>query len=137
VGPGRVERFWLDTSLILRLLTNDPPELAAKSLEVFRGAEEGRYILRVHPLVVAESFYTLRSFYQIPKQEVSQALRALLDREGIEVLEEEAVYLALQEAGSGGLSFVDAFLSHSAEAFDDGVATLDEKLAKRATKILP
>lgn len=85
MGPGRIERFWLDTSLILRLLTNDPPELAAKSLEVFRGAEEGRYILRVHPLVVAESFYTLRSFYQVPKQEVSQALRALLDRKGIEV----------------------------------------------------
>ncbi|WP_269801876.1 PIN domain-containing protein [Thermus sediminis] len=32
--------YYLDTSLMLRLLTGDPPELAAQALEVFRGAEE-------------------------------------------------------------------------------------------------
>lgn len=53
--------YWLDTSLLLRLLTGDPPPLAEKALQVFREAEEERLLLRVHPLVVAEAFYTLVS----------------------------------------------------------------------------
>jgi predicted nucleic acid-binding protein len=60
VGPrAKVNPYWLDTSLLLRLLTGDPPPLAEKALRVFREAEEGRLLLRVHPLVVAEAFYTL------------------------------------------------------------------------------
>jgi predicted nucleic acid-binding protein len=54
-----VNPYWLDTSLLLRLLTGDPPPLAEKALRVFREAEEGRLLLRVRPLVVAEAFYTL------------------------------------------------------------------------------
>ncbi|MEN2981607.1 MAG: PIN domain-containing protein [Thermus sp.] len=131
---GRVARFWLDTSLILRLLTGEPEALAREALGVFQGAEAGRYALRVHPLVVAEAFYTLVSFYKLPKKEVARALRELLDREGIEVLEEEAVRQALGEAGRGGLSFVDAHLFHSAWALGEGIATLDSRLAKRAAR---
>ncbi|RIH84950.1 hypothetical protein [Calidithermus roseus] len=43
MGAGEVGRFWLDTSLVLRLLTGEPPELAQKALEVFREAEAGKY----------------------------------------------------------------------------------------------
>lgn len=129
---GSIARFWLDTSLILRLLTGEPEALAQKALKVFAGAEAGRYTLRVHPLVVAEAFYTLVSFYKLPKDEVSQALGQLLDREGIEVLEEEAVRQALWEAARGGLSLVDAHLLFSARALGQGLATLDSRLAERA-----
>ncbi|MCS6868277.1 PIN domain-containing protein [Thermus sp.] len=120
---GSIARFWLDTSLILCLLTGEPEALAQKALKVFAGAEAGRYTLRVHPLVVAEAFYTLVSFYKLPKDEVSQALGQLLDREGIEVLEEEAVRQALWEAARGGLSLVDAHLLFNARALGQGLAT--------------
>ncbi len=134
MGAGEVGRFWLDTSLVLRLLTGDPPELAQKALEVFRGAEAGKYTLRVHPLVVAEAFYTLRSFYKLPRAEVTQALEELFNREGMEMLEEEAVRQALAEAGRGGLSFVDAFLLVSAQERGEGLATLDGQLTKQAAR---
>ena len=132
-----MKRYWLDTSLLLRFLTGEPPELAAKALEVFRGAEEGRYRLRVHPLVVAEAFYTLRSFYEAPKGDAARALLELLDREGVELWEGEAVQAALEQAGKGGLSFVDAFLLHRSRASGEGMATLDRKLRKRSENVLP
>lgn len=80
-GRG-LKPYYLDTSLMLRLLTGDPPELAAQALEVFRGAEEGRYTLAVHPLAVAEAFYTLVSFYGVGRAKAAGALLDLLDREG-------------------------------------------------------
>ena len=72
-GRG-LKPYYLDTSLMLRLLTGDPPELAAQALEVFRGAEEGRYTLAVHPLAVAEAFYTLVSFYGVGRAKAAGAL---------------------------------------------------------------
>lgn len=134
MGAGEVEVYWLDTSLILRLLTGEPPELAQQALEVFAEAETGQYILRVHPLVVAEAFYTLRSFYKLPKAAVAQSLLELFDREGLELQEEEAVRYALQEAAHNSLSYVDAHLLQSAHNTGGGIATLDKQLAKRAAQ---
>ncbi|WP_038056777.1 PIN domain-containing protein [Thermus amyloliquefaciens] len=135
MGAGAVKRYWVDTSLILRLLTGEPPELAERALQVFAGAEGGGYRLRVHPLVVAEAFYTLVSFYRVPKEEAARALGELLERDGVEVEEAEVCRLALEEAGRGPLSFVDAFLLHRARL--GGLATLDRALARRAREVLP
>lgn len=131
MGSGEVRAYWLDTSLLLRFITGKPEELAGKALLVFRGAEERRFLLRVHPLVVAEAFYTLVSFYKAKKEEAAETLLALLDRPGVEVLEGDAVFQALREAGRGGLSLVDAFLLFRSGERDEGVATLDARLRKR------
>jgi predicted nucleic acid-binding protein len=122
---------WLDTSLLLRFLTGDPPPLAEQALGVFRGAEEGQLLLKVHPLVVAEAFYTLVSYYGVAKGEAAEALLALLDRPGVEVEDGEALAYALREGARGSLSLVDAFLLHRAEATGAGLATLDRTLRKR------
>jgi predicted nucleic acid-binding protein len=126
-----VKAYWLDTSLLLRFVTGEPEELAKKAFLVFRGAEEGRFLLKVHPLVVAEAFYTLVSFYKAEKGRAAETLLALLDRPGVEVLEGDAVFQALREAGKGGLSFVDAFLLFQSGEKGEGVATLDTRLRKR------
>ena len=116
--------YYLDTSLMLRLLTGDPPELAAQALEVFRGAEEGRY--------------TLVSFYGVGRAKAAGALLDLLDREGVLLEDEEDLRPALEEAGKGGLSLVDAFLAQRARRQGAGLATLDRKLGRRAgVELLP
>jgi len=130
-GRG-LKPYYLDTPLMLRLLTGDPPELAAQALEVFRGAEEGRYTLAVHPLAVAEAFYTLVSFYGVGRAEAAGALLDLLDREGVLLEDEEDLRPALEEAGKGGLSLVDPFLAHRARRQGAGLATWDRKPRRRA-----
>ncbi|WP_236682787.1 PIN domain-containing protein [Thermus filiformis] len=133
-----MKAYWLDTSLLLRFVTGEPEELAKKALLVFQKAEEGRFLLKVHPLVVAEAFYTLVSFYKAEKGQAAETLLALLDRPGVEVLEGDAVFQALQEAGKGGLSFVDAFLLFQSGEKGEGVATLDTRLRKRVgAKTIP
>jgi predicted nucleic acid-binding protein len=133
-----VKAYWLDTSLLLRFVTGEPEELAKKAFSVFREAEEGRFLLKVHPLVVAEAFYTLVSFYKAEKGEAAETLLALLDRPGVEVPEGDAVFQGIQEAGKGGLSFVDAFLLFRSGEKGEGVATLDTRLRKRAgAKAIP
>lgn len=133
-----MKRYVLDTSLLLRLLTGEPPALAEQALEVFRAAERGAHSLVVHPLVVAEAFYTLTSFYGVDRSEAARALLDLIERDGIQVEDEEDLRFALEHAGQKGLSLVDAFLLHRARRTRSGLATLDGKLRKNAgVEVLP
>ena len=62
----------------------------------------------------------------------------LLDREGVLLEDEEDLRPALEEAGKGGLSLVDAFLAQRARRQGAGLATLDRKLGRRAgVELLP
>ena len=130
MGRRGVKSYLLDTSLVLRLLTGDPPEVAARAFEVFRGAEDGTYTLAAHPLVVAEAFYTLVSLYKAERAEAAQALLDLLDREGIFFEDEKDLRPALEAAGKGGLSLVDGFLAHRARRQGEGLASLDGRRRK-------
>ncbi len=126
--------YWLDTNLIVRFLTGEPPDLAQEAKRVFQEAERGQYRLKVHPLVAVEAFYVLTSFYKLPAPEVAQKLLALLDREGVVVLEAEALYLALNNLGQAGLSLVDGLLLHSAQGAKEGLATQDKGLRREPVR---
>ena len=61
----------LDTSFVVRYLTNDPPDLAARAAAVV----DSPRALAVSAVVLAEVWYVLRSGYQVPRE-------AVLDRSG-------------------------------------------------------
>jgi len=86
---------------LLRLLTGDPPELAARALEVFRAAEEGGY--------------TLTSFDQVERTEAAGAILNLLDRDGIQLEDEGDLRPALEAAGIGELATFDKGLRRCAK----------------------
>lgn len=127
--------YWLDTNLIIRFLTGDPPDLAQEAKRVFQEAESGHHRLKVHPLVVAEAFYVLTSYYGQAEPEVAQKLIELLDREGLEVLEADALHFALKNIGQGGLSLIDGFLLYSAQKGKEGLATQDKGLSRQGSRL--
>jgi len=132
-----VKEYWLDTNVALRLLIGDEHALAKKAREIFKGAEEGRWRLIVHPLVVAEMVYVLLRFYHQPKADVTRVLRELLTLPGVRVLERGAVLNALQRMEQSPLSFTDAFLAEKAEATGTPIATFDADLRKTGLAALP
>ena len=68
----------LDTSFIIRLLTGDPPDQAARAQAMLeRCIERGQRPL-VTDLVVVEAYFALQSHYQVPKAEALEALLRLL-----------------------------------------------------------
>ncbi len=117
--------YWCDASVVLRLLTGEPEGLAQGALEIFRRAERGAHRLRLHSVTVAEVVYTLKSYYKVALPEISEALIALLERDGVELAEEEAVLEALRSLPSGSAGFADVLLAGVARRGGDGVATFD------------
>ena len=82
------QRFGLDTSFVLRLLTGEPSFLAAKAvkrLDALRSAGERAV---VGDLVVCEAYFALQHHYDVPKQVALDKLREFLESDEIAAIGE-------------------------------------------------
>ena len=128
----------VDTNLIVRLLTDDPPALAEAAQWAFDDAAGGRHTLVVVPAVVAEVAYVLTSFYKQPRPSVADGLRRVLRLPGVRAREAGAVDRALDLfVARPKLKWVDAYLLALAEAEGAGVASFDRPLARAAPPGVP
>src|SRR5438874_9333804 len=79
---SRVPR--IDTNVILRFLVGEPADQAALAAALFRRAEAGLVTLTVDEVVVAEVIWTLKSFYHLPRREISDIVLEVVSLDGIE-----------------------------------------------------
>lgn len=69
----------LDTSVVVRLLTGDPPQQAAVAFEWIAKCRAAGDPPVLSDLVVAEACFALQTHYRVPKREALAALRELLE----------------------------------------------------------
>ncbi|GAB5602348.1 type II toxin-antitoxin system VapC family toxin [Thermus sp. FJN-A] len=72
-------RALVDTNLLVRYLTGDPPHLAEQAARVLDGEET----LGITEVALVETAYVLESVYGVPRKEVVDALLALLQKENL------------------------------------------------------
>ena len=99
----------LDTSVVVRYLTDDPPNLADKAASVI-DVEDG---LQVTDVVIVETAYVLTTVYQVPREIAVDHLIAFLQRENVSPLGlDKGIVLQglLLCRPSGRVSFADAMV---------------------------
>jgi len=145
VGGGRqaevkVEKVtvvsgFLDTSMIVRYLTGNPPGLAQKAAKVIDSKED----LQVTDVVLAETAYVLTSVYKIARSVVVDHLIAFLQKENVSpfALDRGLVLQALLLCrGSGRVSFADAMVWAAARSSGAKVVySLDERFPSDGLQI--
>mgnify|MGYP006189200823 CR=1 FL=1 len=112
---------FLDTSIVVRYLTDDPPPMAEAAARIIEGEET----LIISELALMEAAYTLASVYGLERDMIVDLLASLLQRENLTslTLPKSSVLEALDLCrGSKRVSFGDALLW--AQARDAGAARL-------------
>jgi predicted nucleic acid-binding protein len=109
---------FLDTNVLIRHLTGDPPALARRATAFLERADE----LLVPDLIVAEVVYVLESFYEVKRQRVAELVRAIIAFPAIVVVDEPLLLRALEIYEVERIDFAEAYLVASAEA--SGVETI-------------
>jgi len=121
---------FVDTNVLIRHLTGDPPEQAARATRLL--LEAGR--LPLLDLIVAETVYLLESFYEVPRPRVAELVRAIIAFPGIEVGDEPVLLRALEVYEVHRLDFADAYLVAQAEASGvNAVASFDKRIERVTT----
>jgi predicted nucleic acid-binding protein len=120
----------VDTNILIRHLTGDPPELAARATRLLEKVDE----LLLVDLVVAETVYVLESYYEQPRDRVATLVRAILGFPSVRVIDERLLRRALEVYELDRLDFAEAYLVASAEVTGVGtVASFDRSIDRVAT----
>lgn len=130
--PGRraAVTAFVDTNILIRHLTGDPPQLAAQATRYLAGADE----LLLPDLILAEVAYVLESFYEVPRAQVATTLRAVLAFPSIRVLDADLLQRAVEVYEVHRIDFADAYLVASAERTGIGViASFDRSIDRVGT----
>jgi predicted nucleic-acid-binding protein len=114
---------FVDTNILVRHLTGDPPEQAARATKFLAAADE----LLLADLVVAEVVYVLESFYQVPRERVAELARAIIAFPAIVVLDPAMLLRALEVYETERLDFAEAYLVAQAERSGVGVVASFDK----------
>ena len=125
-GKATLTAF-LDTNVVVRHLTGDPPELAARATEALQAETE----LLLVDLVLAECVYVLESFYEVPRARVAELMRAVIAYPSIRTVDPQSLLRALEVYEVDRLDFAEAYLVAQAEATGVGVVLSFDKRIDR------
>lgn len=103
---------FVDANILVRHLTGDPPDVAARATAYLESATE----LLLTDLVVAETVYVLESFYRAPREQIAGAMRALLALDSIITVDAALLLRAVEVYETDRLDFAEAYLVACAES---------------------
>ena len=116
---------FVDTNILVRHLTGDPPEMAARATAFLADTSE----LYLADLIVAETIYVLESFYEAPRGQVAAAMRSLLSMRSVVTVDPAMLLRAIEVYEIDRLDFADAYLVACAESTGVGrVASFDRSI---------
>lgn len=117
-------RALLDTNVVIRHLTGDPPRMAKRATEFLASSSE----LVLADLVVAECVYVLESYYEVPRARVAELMRSALAMPAV-AAHANLLLRALEIYEIERLDFAEAYLVACAELGDgDAIASFDRAI---------
>jgi predicted nucleic acid-binding protein len=121
---------FVDTNVLVRHLTGDPPAMAASATAFLAAAEH----LYLPDLIVAETVYVLESFYEVPRPQVAEAVRSLVAFQAIVTVDPALLLRAVEVYETDRLDFADAYLVACAESTGvERIASFDKAIGRIAT----
>ena len=123
---------FIDTNVLIRHLTGDPPAQARLATRYLEQADQ----LLLPDLILAEVAYVLESYYEAPRLQVAEALRSILAFRAINVVDSPLLQRAVELYEVQGLDFADAYLVASAERTGVGVVVSFDRGIDRVGTVL-
>jgi predicted nucleic acid-binding protein len=120
----------VDTNILLRFLSGEPAFQATAAKNLFTKASTGEAVLDISPVIVAETYYTLLSYYGVERKTAIEKLSSLLRQRGVRLREASQVFLAFELLRTTNVGFADAFLAAGASEEEVPVASFDRDLDK-------
>jgi len=125
--------IYLDTNILLRIITQDIPEQAEQAFAQIAASKRGECVVLASVLVEV-TFVLQYHDYQMKKSDIAAALLDLLADDRI-AAEDSALVPAIELYGTTPkLDFVDCLLAVKARHRKSGVLTFDKDLARQLNR---
>ncbi len=122
--------YLLDTNVIIRFLVGDHEEHLEKSRQIFKEIEMAKLQVEILEGVVMEAFFVLTKFYKLPKNDVIDDLKSILNMNGVINQNKTILYEALNIIENKNIDFVDALICAKSKLQGFGKLSFDEDVKK-------
>ena len=123
---------FVDTNVVVRHLTGEPPDLADRATRYLATERD----LLLTDLVLAETVYVLESFYEAPRSQVAEAVRSLVAFDSIVCVDPALLLRAIEIFEVDRLDFAESYLVACAESTGVGrVASFDRAIDRVDTVV--
>ncbi len=126
-------KIGLDTSIVLRLLTGEPEELALTALRTVEKLLEAKNTVMVSDLVASETYFALQHHFGMPKSAALDVLAEFFRESRIEAAGAAAEILATPNLASAQPGFVDRMI-HAEYARTANAMLTFEQAARKLPK---
>ena len=121
---------FVDTNILVRHLTGDPPELASRATAYLASATE----LLLSDLIVAETIDVLESFDEVPRGRVADAMRSLVAFRSIVTVDPALLLRAIEVDELDRIDLAESYLVACAETTGvNQVASFDRSIDRVTT----
>jgi predicted nucleic acid-binding protein len=121
---------FVDTNILVRHLTGDPADMAARATAYL----EAETSLLLTDLVAAETVYVLESYYEAPRPQVAEAIRSLLAFESVVTVDPALLLRAVEVYETDRIDLAEAYLVACAETTGiNRVASFDKSIDRVGT----
>ena len=105
-----MEVAFLDTNIIIRFITQDNPDHAARAHRFLQEVEAGKRNVTTSEGVIVEAIYVLSSkrLYNLSRQEIQRHLTNVLSLQGVKLSNKKVYLRALELYANSTIDFVDA-----------------------------
>lgn len=123
---------FVDTNVLIRHLTGDPAEMAARATAYLEVETD----LLLTDLVVAETIYVLESFYDTPRHQLADSMRSLLAFPSVVTVDAALLLRAIEIYEIERIDFAEAYLVACAESTGvNRVASFDRSIDRVSSVI--
>ncbi len=126
----------VDTSVLVRYLTDDPPEMARRARSVLDSDER----LGIPVVVLLEAAHVLRTQYDVPRPDILEVLLVFVTRADVETLglADDAVIEALARARTlPGIPLADVLVVATARAAGaEALLSFDRGIGRHGVRVI-
>ena len=128
----KADKYFIDTNIFLRTIVkeNESQYLACKL--IFESIKKNKFKGVTCSLVLAEVVWVMQSYYHKTRDQISEALRAIINLRGLEIVRNQNYHLTLDLYERLGVKYIDAAIA-SIDAVQQGkwpVITYDKDFDK-------
>ena len=122
---------FVDTNILVRHLTGDPPQMARRATRYLRDATA----LLLVDVVAAELVFVLESNYRRPRSQIATTIRSLFALPSIRVVDRDLLHRSIEVYEHHRLDFAEAYLVASAERSGVNVVVSFDRTIDRVTTV--
>ena len=122
--------YLLDTNVIIRFLVGDHEEHLAKSISIFTDIEKAKLQVEILDGVLMEVYFVLTKFYKLPKNDVINDLKTILNLNGVINTNKTILFETLNIIDNKNIDFVDALICAKSKLQGFGKLSFDSDVEK-------